>query len=343
MQWQDDEKDLKLRRSMIQCVIVLMQKTPNSLSNTWMQKLPDLARLLEDKLYRQASSRDVYKDLSTLKDRLILLDGSLKDVKFPPYAEPTAVKIETKEPIAKTTSTLTPSAVKLSEENQKAEVLYQQQQRLLLLRHASKCTVAPGQCTTTPHCEQAKKIWSHIGKCKEQKCEVLHCVSSRFVLSHYHRCKDLECKVCAPLREVTNPSKPNAADEAIKAMRSDEQVQLLSKPNQTSVLTKRNHVDEPNSSKAPKVTTSPVKRMSEEELEKWIGVYTHCIQCMRTNLPCPLPEKDPVLKFGNADCQNMKNMFIHKGTCTVTANCNGCFNLTNLANLYCTRFTLNKD
>ncbi|CAM9951327.1 unnamed protein product, partial [Ectocarpus sp. 4 AP-2014] len=78
--------------------------------------------------------------------------------------------------------------------------LRQQQQRLLLLRHASKCPAEGEQCKVTPHCQAMKRLWKHIAECKNQQCPIPHCVSSRFVLSHYHRCKDLKCAVCAPVR-----------------------------------------------------------------------------------------------------------------------------------------------
>ncbi len=72
-------------------------------------------------------------------------------------------------------------------------------QRLLLLRHASKCTAPPGQCKQTPHCAEMKVLWKHIASCKESQCTVRHCMSSRYVLSHYRRCKG-PCNICDPVR-----------------------------------------------------------------------------------------------------------------------------------------------
>ena len=80
--------------------------------------------------------------------------------------------------------------------------LRQQQQRLLLLRHASKCPHENGNCPVTPHCVGMKRLWKHIAECKDQQCQMAHCVSSRYVLSHYHRCKDPRCAVCGPVREA---------------------------------------------------------------------------------------------------------------------------------------------
>ena len=74
------------------------------------------------------------------------------------------------------------------------------QQRLLLLRHASKCQ-HEGKCPETPHCASMKKLWDHIAHCKNQQCNVQHCMSSRYVLSHYRRCKDPRCPACGPVRD----------------------------------------------------------------------------------------------------------------------------------------------
>eukprot|EP00542_Grammatophora_oceanica_P014911 CAMPEP_0194032300 /NCGR_PEP_ID=MMETSP0009_2-20130614/5275_1 /TAXON_ID=210454 /ORGANISM="Grammatophora oceanica, Strain CCMP 410" /LENGTH=1696 /DNA_ID=CAMNT_0038672697 /DNA_START=105 /DNA_END=5195 /DNA_ORIENTATION=+ len=80
------------------------------------------------------------------------------------------------------------------------------QQRLLLLRHASKCQYEAGKCPVTPHCASMKKLWEHIAHCKNQQCTVQHCMSSRYVLSHYRRCKDSRCPACGPVRETIRKS-----------------------------------------------------------------------------------------------------------------------------------------
>ncbi len=79
-------------------------------------------------------------------------------------------------------------------------------QRLLLLRHASKCQAPPGQCKETPHCAEMKVLWKHIANCKESQCTVRHCMSSRYVLSHYRRCKG-PCAICDPVRDAIDASK----------------------------------------------------------------------------------------------------------------------------------------
>ena len=74
------------------------------------------------------------------------------------------------------------------------------QQRLLLLRHASKCPYENVTCKVTPYCGRMKELWRHISVCKNRQCKVQHCMSSRYVLGHYRRCKDAQCPACGPVR-----------------------------------------------------------------------------------------------------------------------------------------------
>lgn len=103
-----------------------------------------------------------------------------------------------------TTSSNLPSSNPISQstDEHRKQVLKQQQQRLLLLRHASKCPHENGRCPVTPHCWNMKQLWKHIMSCKDQDCKVAHCVSSRYVLSHYSKCKEPTCPVCGPVREA---------------------------------------------------------------------------------------------------------------------------------------------
>ncbi|KAF4322185.1 hypothetical protein BBO99_00002073 [Phytophthora kernoviae] len=65
--WQS-ENDLPLRRKMIG-KILLQQRKPDAPAE-WIRRLPDMARRLEDSLYRTAKNRDEYGDFSSLKTRL---------------------------------------------------------------------------------------------------------------------------------------------------------------------------------------------------------------------------------------------------------------------------------
>lgn len=94
------------------------------------------------------------------------------------------------------------------------------QQRLLLLRHASRCQYE-GKCPVTPHCASMKKLWEHIAHCKNQQCQVPHCMSSRYVLSHYRRCKDARCPACAPVRETIRKSHEKEQAQGVRQSNSN--------------------------------------------------------------------------------------------------------------------------
>lgn len=97
------------------------------------------------------------------------------------------------------------------------------QQRLLLLRHASKCTAPEGQCTVTQHCGNMKRLWQHISTCAKKDCDFPHCISSRYVLMHYRKCKDSTCASCQPVRIAINKqtNSESSAPEPINSNISD--------------------------------------------------------------------------------------------------------------------------
>ncbi|KAF1790696.1 Coactivator CBP, KIX domain [Phytophthora cactorum] len=67
--WQS-ENDLPLRRKMIGKIVSLLQQRKPDAPAEWIRRLPDMARRLEDSLYRTAKNRDEYGDFSSLKTRL---------------------------------------------------------------------------------------------------------------------------------------------------------------------------------------------------------------------------------------------------------------------------------
>lgn len=85
--------------------------------------------------------------------------------------------------------------------NDKKKVIRQQQQRLMLLRHASKCSKGTG--CTVKFCPAMVKLWNHMKSCRDKDCSTEHCLSSRCVLNHYRICKEENrtdsCEVCAPV------------------------------------------------------------------------------------------------------------------------------------------------
>ena len=88
-----------------------------------------------------------------------------------------------------------------------APVLREQQERLVLLRHAARCTAAPGLCANPEHSDTIRVVWCHVRSCRRLDCPFLYCLSSRFVLHHYSRCRDSNCDVCRPVRSLIDSTR----------------------------------------------------------------------------------------------------------------------------------------
>ncbi|KAJ8600694.1 hypothetical protein CTAYLR_008316 [Chrysophaeum taylorii] len=69
-QWYSPDLHLQERRRMITNIARLLQARKPNAPADWMQKLPQMARRLEESLFRTAESFDKYKDTQTLKKRL---------------------------------------------------------------------------------------------------------------------------------------------------------------------------------------------------------------------------------------------------------------------------------
>jgi E1A/CREB-binding protein len=67
--WQSD-KDYQERRKMIAKIVHLLQQRKPNAPQDWLKKLPQMAKRLEESLYRSAKSFEEYNDASTLKHRL---------------------------------------------------------------------------------------------------------------------------------------------------------------------------------------------------------------------------------------------------------------------------------
>jgi len=119
--------------------------------------------------------------------------------------------------------------------------LKHQQQRLLLLRHASKCPHSSG-CPVTPHCAGMKVLWKHIADCKDSVCNVKHCTSSRYVLSHYQRCKDVRCELCGPVREAI--TRATEKHKKLEEEKKSKKRKASSSPADGAPPSKRNSIDD---------------------------------------------------------------------------------------------------
>ncbi|KAL7549755.1 hypothetical protein ACHAWF_013022 [Thalassiosira exigua] len=67
--WQSD-KDVDERRKMIAKIVQLLRQRKPNAPQEWLNKLPQMAKRLEESLYRAAPSFEAYNNISTLKQRL---------------------------------------------------------------------------------------------------------------------------------------------------------------------------------------------------------------------------------------------------------------------------------
>ena len=68
--WHNTEEDMPARRTMIGKIVSLLKEKKPDADESWKKKLPDMARRLEDSLYRSAPDKATYSDQTTLKTRL---------------------------------------------------------------------------------------------------------------------------------------------------------------------------------------------------------------------------------------------------------------------------------
>ena len=74
--WQSDE-DNHTRRMMIGKIVLLLRQRKPDAPETWLKKLPQIAKRLEQHLYRMAPSLSEYNNVNTLKQRLKQLAATI--------------------------------------------------------------------------------------------------------------------------------------------------------------------------------------------------------------------------------------------------------------------------
>lgn len=194
--WQKDVKVPDIRKKMIKRIMSVLEETVIfEDSVNWFAQAPTMAKNLERILFHQENNLEDYINEKSLYDRLELIArarmlGNSKEV----VSESSNKKINESEieNIAHIDGNI------IIEKKNRA--LKDQQQRLLLLRHASKCHFADeGQCSITPQCYQMKLLWEHLQNCRNNLCSYSHCMSSRYVLEHFSKCKNLRCPLCGPI------------------------------------------------------------------------------------------------------------------------------------------------
>ncbi len=109
-----------------------------------------------------------------------------------------------------------------SMEERENELVRRKIQRLLLIRHCTKCTIRKPNvktidtgyfCPVTSRCAEGKALCAHIKTCKLDNCTYKKCLTTREVLGHYINCKDRGCKICGPVRTRDKKSRNQMKDD----------------------------------------------------------------------------------------------------------------------------------
>ena len=70
IEWRNTKEDMPARCIMIGKIVSLLKEIKPDADESWKKKLPDMARRLEDSLYRGAPDKATYSDQTTIKTRL---------------------------------------------------------------------------------------------------------------------------------------------------------------------------------------------------------------------------------------------------------------------------------
>ena len=238
--WQKKE-DRDDRIQMIHLIVRLLRtKKPNA-PPTWLKKLPDMARRLEDTLYRLAKSKEEYMNRTTLKARL-------QDVARQMGAR--VRKKQAQEPSKTTTSTTEPPTKRAKMEVNKTEVKAENkditqdggepQKRMIVdLGAINSAAVAPasrtnanttsapsnGTASSSTRISKAEEelekrkrrahllrqqqqrllLLRHASKCQAKPCKQTKlCPQMKWLWKHIAKCKDKRCQVahCVSSRYV---------------------------------------------------------------------------------------------------------------------------------------------
>ena len=90
-------------------------------------------------------------------------------------------------------------------DSERRKTLKVNQQLILYLRHAAKCT--SDHCLVTKHCDQMKALWFHLSRCNVWECSYPYCRTANASLVHYCHCNNNNCSLCGPIRAVLRLNK----------------------------------------------------------------------------------------------------------------------------------------
>ncbi|GMI42377.1 hypothetical protein TrCOL_g11584, partial [Triparma columacea] len=225
--WQSD-KDVTARRKMIAKIVALLQQRKPNAPEEWLLKLPQMAKRLEESLYRSAADFDSYNDVSTLKQRLQALAMSigLKTQQQKKQQAAQAAAAAGGQPTVVNMQQINPAMT--ANPNANADGLPNVAPTTLNANHSMAAgNLQPGQQAPANgdgaaaagtanntnrqqvlrHQQQRLLLLRHAAKCPHEngKCPVTpHCAGMKRLWKHIAECKDQKCQVphCVSSRYV---------------------------------------------------------------------------------------------------------------------------------------------
>lgn len=178
--WRSDS-DLPHRKNFLLQIIACLDGQKPEAQSDWREQVPQMARQLEDMLYRFATSLDEYNDITTLVKRLQNAIWILGEEAWLAKQNGVAAR---------------------QEQAQRLEKYGGVDRVMELLEHAASCTLQP--CTNSD-CRRMKELFSHINECEikaQNGCIICKRVWAA-LQGHARRCTRDVCPVpkCGILRD----------------------------------------------------------------------------------------------------------------------------------------------
>ncbi|KAF0699803.1 Aste57867_9644 [Aphanomyces stellatus] len=285
--WQSEKSDTQIRHEVINKIVAFLRNQKPNAPADWIRRLPQMAKKLEEKLYRSARTKDEYVNEGTLKARLQVVARSFHAARTQNPPELAAfcqkvAQISATLPAQSTNDYHQKVLLMLTDQEKNRLVLHKQHQRLLLLRHAMWCQEPPGTCKGTPQCVEMKALWGHVGVCANTaSCPFEHCTSSKFVLSHFHQCTNAQCIVCHVIRQ------PIEAKDVNGGLILDPTVAMLKL---NSLKRTASEISMP--AQSPTANAPPPAANAPTSAPTPNGVVTP-VQIPPSNAPVPMPTPSP--------------------------------------------------
>ena len=236
--WQNDG-DYQDRKQMIAKIVHLLQQRKPNAPQEWLRKLPQMAKRLEESLYRSAKSFEEYNDSNTLKHRLqqLALNIGMKSKKLKqqqqqgvPVQPQAPAPIQPPQQFARPPVAAAPAPVQPIAPQRPPAVAAaapQQPRTLVNMSEINPMMNAPAPPPAAPpaaaaaassskradrqqvlrHQQQRLLLLRHAAKCQHEdgKCAVTpHCAGMKRLWKHIAECKDQKCMVphCVSSRYV---------------------------------------------------------------------------------------------------------------------------------------------